>query len=61
MDASAIFWFNNMYTTLHLAVDDSTGAVVGAYFDYQETLNGYYNVLKQILKKYGIPNSFLTC
>lgn len=60
MDASAIFWFNNMYTTLHLAVDDSTGAVVGAYFDYQETLNGYYNVLKQILEKYGIPNSFLT-
>lgn len=34
--------------------------VTGAYFDYQETLNGYYNVLYQILKKYGIPFMFFT-
>lgn len=60
MDASGIEWFNGTYATLHLAVDDSTGTVVGAYFDTQETLNGYYNVLKQILEKYGIPNEFLT-
>lgn len=60
MDASGIRWFNDTYSTLHLAVDDSTGEVVGAYFDYQETLNGYYNVLKQILEKYGIPSAFLT-
>ena len=60
MDASGICWFNNIYSTLHLAVDDATGTVVGAFFDYQETLWGYYNVLKQILEKYGIPASFLT-
>ena len=60
MDASGICWFNNIYSTLHLAVDDATGTVVGAFFDYQETLWGYYNVLKQILEKYGIPVSFLT-
>ena len=60
MDASGICWFNNIYATLHLAVDDATGTVVGAFFDYQETLWGYYNVLKQILENYGIPASFLT-
>lgn len=60
MDASGIVWFGDKYATLHLAVDDATGTVVGAFFDYQETLYGYYNVLKQILEKYGIPNEFLT-
>lgn len=44
----------------HLAVDDATGTVVGAFFDVQETLYGYYMVLKQILKKYGILNEFFT-
>lgn len=60
MDASGIVWFGDTYATLHLAVDDASGTVVGAFFDYQETLYGYYNVLKQILEKYGIPNEFLT-
>ncbi|MGN0967359.1 MAG: ISNCY family transposase [Candidatus Coprovivens sp.] len=60
MDASGIVWFGNTYATLHLAVDDATGTVVGAFFDYQETLYGYYMVLKQILLKYGIPNEFFT-
>ena len=27
----------------------------GAYFDHQETLNGYYQVLDQILENEGIP------
>lgn len=60
MDASEVMWFGDIYSTLHLAVDDATGAVVGAFFDYQETLYGYYNVLKQILEEYGIPNEFFT-
>lgn len=60
MDASVFKWFGNEKAFLHLAVDDSSGAIVGAYFDYQETLNGYYNVLYQILTAYGIPYSFLT-
>ena len=53
-------WFGSDKTQLHIAVDDSTGAIVGAYFDYQETLNGYYHVLYQILIRYGIPYQFLT-
>ena len=49
MDASSFEWVKNQIWHLHLAVDDATGKVVGAYFDQQETLNGYYNVLYQIL------------
>jgi hypothetical protein len=45
---------------LHIAVDDATGAIAGAYFDAQETLDGYYHVLEKILKTYGIPYMFYT-
>ena len=34
---------------LHLAIDDASGVVTGAWFDTQETLNGYYHVFEQIL------------
>ena len=60
MDASLHLWFGDSKTTLHLAVDDATGLIVGAFFDVQETLNGYYNVFNQILTVYGIPYSFYT-
>ena len=53
-------WFGNTKTALHAAIDDSTGYVVAAYFDNQETLNGYYNIYYQILTKYGIPYLFKT-
>ena len=33
---------------------------MGAYFDPQETLNGYYHVLYQILTDYGIPHMLFT-
>lgn len=55
MDACIHPWFGNEKTALHAAIDDSTGHVVGLYFDKQETLNGYYNITHQILKNYGIP------
>lgn len=60
MDASEHLWFGDVKTQLHVAVDDATGTIVGAYFDPQETLNGYYNVLSQILKGYGVPFMFFT-
>ena len=43
-----------------MAADKATNTIVGAYFDWQETLNGYYRVFKQILENYGIPAKFLT-
>ena len=60
MDASEHLWFGESKANLHAAIDDATETVVGLYFDFQETLNGYYNVLKQILIGYGIPVQFLT-
>lgn len=58
IDASIHPWFANIKTALHAAIDDSTGQVLAAYFDNQETLNGYYNIFYQILTKYGIPYLF---
>jgi transposase len=60
MDASVHIWFGDLKCYLHIAVDDSTGSIIGAYFDTEETLNGYYNLLFQILTNYGIPYKFLT-
>lgn len=60
MDASPFEWFGTTKTTLHIAVDDATGMITGAYFDKQETLKGYYNIYAQILRRYGIPYKFFT-
>lgn len=60
MDASHHLWFGKVKSHLHLAIDNCTGRLIGAYFDWQETLSGYYNVLDQILNDYGIPYMFLT-
>lgn len=60
MDASVHKWFGDKQTQLHAAIDDATGMIVGAYFDKQETLNGYYHVFRQILENYGIPYMFYT-
>ncbi len=59
-DGSIHIWFGDKKTCLHLAIDKATSTIVGAWFDYQETLNGYYHVLYQILTKYGIPYKFFT-
>jgi hypothetical protein len=60
MDASLHDWFGPNKSQLHIAVDDASGEIVGAYFDAQETLKGYYNVLDQVLTNYGIPYMFFT-
>ena len=60
MDASIHLWFGENKASLHVAIDDCTGTILGAYFDEQETLKGYYNVLHQVLCIYGIPNMFYT-
>ena len=60
MDASSFEWFGGINTNLHVSIDDCTSRCTGAFFDKEETLWGYYNVLKQILLNYGIPAKFLT-
>ena len=59
-DGSIHMWFGGIKTCLHIAIDKATSTIVGAWFDKQETLNGYYNVFYQILINYGIPHKFLT-
>lgn len=59
-DGSIHTWFGGIKTCLHLAIDKATSTIVGAWFDRQETLSGYYHVFYQILTNYGIPYKFLT-
>ncbi len=59
-DGSIHNWFGDYKTCLHLAIDKATSIIVGAWFDRQETLNGYYHVFYQILTNYGIPYKFFT-
>ena len=59
-DGSIHMWFGGIKSCLHLAIDKATSTIVGAWFDKQETLNGYYHVLYQILTNYGISYKFLT-
>ena len=60
MDATPHEWIPGQIWHLHLAVDDATGAITGAWFDTQETLSAYYHVFHQILTAYGIPYKILT-
>lgn len=46
MDASIHLWFGERKCALHTTIDDATGIIVGAWFDTQETRNGYYQVTK---------------
>ena len=59
-DGSNHMWFGGFKSCLHLAIDKATSTIVGAWFDYQETLNGYYHIFYQILTNYGIPYKFFT-
>ena len=60
MDATPYEWIPGQVWHFHLAVDNATGQVTGAYFDTQETLNGYYHVLYRMLLNYGIPYKLFT-
>lgn len=60
MDGSIHQWFGDKKSCLHLAADETTNTIVGGYFDWQETLNGYYHVYEQVLLNYGIPAKFTT-
>lgn len=60
VDASIHCWFGSAVSALHAAIDDATGTVVGAYFDEQETRNGYYHMSAQIFKNHGLPLAFQT-
>lgn len=62
MDASPYHWLEDRgpQASLHGAIDDATGKVLGLYFLPQEQTLGYLHVLHQILTHYGIPHSVYT-
>ncbi|MGF3196340.1 ISNCY family transposase, partial [Facklamia sp. P13055] len=60
MDASQHVWFGTEKAFLHVAIDDASGEIVGAFFDKQETLAAYYEVSAQFLENKGIPVEILT-
>ena len=60
MDATLYEWIPGQVWHFHLAIDDAGGRITGAWFDTQETLNGYYHVFHQILTDYGIPYKIFT-
>lgn len=45
MDATPYEWIPGAIWHLHLAIDDASGRIVGAWFDTQETLNAYYQTV----------------
>jgi transposase len=57
VDGSPHHWFgpDQPACTLLVAVDDATGAMVAALFREQEDAQGYFLLLKQVLKAKGVP------
>ncbi len=57
VDASTHKWLKERgpKITLHGAIDDATGKVVGAVFRTAETTEGYLAMLRQVLLNYGVP------
>lgn len=57
IDASAYDWLEDRgpKLTLHAAIDDATGIVVGAVFRPTETQEGYFTVMQQAIEQYGLP------
>jgi len=58
MDASPFQWFGDCRKyTLHGAIDDATGKIMGLYMTKNECLQGYFETTRQILVNHGIPVS----
>lgn len=60
MDASIHPWFGEGKASLHLAIDDATSQLLGAHFEPQETLRGYYMAFAQVLRAHGCPEELYT-
>jgi len=62
VDASHHQWLESRGPRFCLlgAIDDATGKVLGATFRYEEDLEGYFNVLRQIILNYGVHEALYT-
>lgn len=59
LDASPFAWLEDRgpLLTLHGAIDDATGKIQGLYFALNECLEGYFQVLLQVVQNFGVPKS----
>lgn len=57
IDASPCNWLEDRGPglSLHGAIDDATGKVLGLYFRPEEDLRGYFEVLMQVVRQNGVP------
>ena len=57
-DGSQHMWFGKVKTDLIGGIDDATGKVLAAEFFYGETSNHSMKVIREIIDKNGLPESF---
>jgi hypothetical protein len=57
-DGSQHIWFGDIKTDLIGGIDDATGKVVGGEFFFGETSNHSMKVIREIIDRNGLPESF---
>ncbi len=57
-DGSQHVWFGDVKTDLIGGIDDATGKVVGGEFFFGETSNHSMTVIREIIDRHGLPESF---
>jgi transposase len=58
VDASPHEWFGGRAKfSLHGGIDDATGKFIGAHMTKNECLHGYFEIMRQIIERDGIPAS----
>ena len=57
LDASPYGWLGGEDLNLHGAIDDASSNILGLYLCKEETLEGYFEVTRQMIKGPGIPIS----
>ncbi len=62
LDGSHHRWLEDRGPRLVLlaAIDDATGRVLGAVFRLQEDAHGYFLLLRQLIRRYGVPVAVYT-
>lgn len=61
-DASSYQWLEGRgpALSLHGAIDDATSKVLGLHFRPTEDLKGYFEMLRQVVTRHGIPRALYT-
>jgi transposase len=58
IDASPFDWLSNgTMCSLHGAIDDATGEIVGLWLAGTEQLNGYFHVMERMIRTSGVPRA----